>query len=242
MKQTLAKIYLSDQRCCTQTDAFRSFHTFNFGSFFDENKKPFGNLTAFNEDTLKGNASIKHTIAAQTTVILMPIRGVIGIKDANNPDGTARFDWIEMWIPAGEAYLFTTVHEEAITIHNPFDSELVSYLQIHLQNNDYQPFNAESIAAFDFANAKNQLLPYFDDGKYYGSIGQFDGRKDSVYSLKNPKNGVFAFVVEGVFEVQNRLLHARDGLALWDIEEVELEALSNDAVILLIEVAFILTK
>ena len=73
MQQTEAKIYLSDQRGCTQTDTFRSFHTFNFGTFFNENKQPFGSLTAFNEETLAANNSVEQTIEAQTTVILLPI-------------------------------------------------------------------------------------------------------------------------------------------------------------------------
>lgn len=42
-------------------------------------------------------------------------------------------------------------------------------------------------------------------------------------------------MIEGVFEVQGTLLHARDGLAIWEAEEVEMEALSNDAIIFLIE-------
>jgi len=36
--------------------------------------------------------------------------------------------------------------------------------------------------------------------------------------------------------VQHRLLHARDGLVLWDAKEIEMEALSNDAIILLLEI------
>ena len=43
------------------------------------------------------------------------------------------------------------------------------------------------------------------------------------------------FVIEGAFEVQGTLLHARDGLALWGTDKLEKEALSNDAIILLIE-------
>ena len=31
------------------------------------------------------------------------------------------------------------------------------------------------------------------------------------------------------------LLHARDALALWETDEIEMEALSNDAIILLME-------
>jgi len=44
------------------------------------------------------------------------------------------------------------------------------------------------------------------------------------------------FVLEGAFEAEGRLLHSRDGLALWDTNEIEIEALSNDAIILLIEI------
>jgi len=44
--------------------------------------------------------------------------------------------------------------------------------------------------------------------------------------------------IEGAFEIQGTLLHARDGLALCGTDEVEVEALSNDAIVLLIELPF----
>lgn len=54
--------------------------------------------------------------------------------------------------------------------------------------------------------------------------------------MKSEQNSLFVFIIQGVFEVQGRLLHARDGLGLWnEANEIELEALSNDAIILLIE-------
>lgn len=47
----------------------------------------------------------------------------------------------------------------------------------------------------------------------------------------------FALVLAGAFEVAGRLLHAHDGLALWDTAAVALEALGNDAVLLVLELA-----
>ncbi len=65
---------------------------------------------------------------------------------------------------------------------------------------------------------------------------KFAGRKEAVYKISRQKNSVFAFVIQGAFEVQGRLLHARDGLGLWDDTNlIELEALSNDAIVLLVE-------
>ena len=41
---------------------------------------------------------------------------------------------------------------------------------------------------------------------------------------------------EGVFEVEGRLLPAKDGLALWiESNEIEGEALSNDPIIFIVE-------
>jgi redox-sensitive bicupin YhaK (pirin superfamily) len=53
--------------------------------------------------------------------------------------------------------------------------------------------------------------------------------------LKNKNAGLFVFVIEGAFEVEGRLLHERDSLALWETGKAEMEALSNDAIILVIE-------
>jgi hypothetical protein len=76
------------------------------------------------------------------------------------------------------------------------------------------------------------------------SIGKFSGRAETDYRPKNKEAGLFVFVIEGAFEVEGRLLHARDGLAIEQADEsdsyrIEMEALSNDAVILTIELPFI---
>ena len=85
------------------------------------------------------------------------------------------------------------------------------------------------------------MVPVFWDAKktfsqsYAISIGKFSGRRESIYHRKYPNTGIFAYVLKGVFEVEGRLLHERDGLELYDSEFVEIEALSNDAVILVFE-------
>lgn len=56
-----------------------------------------------------------------------------------------------------------------------------------------------------------------------------------MWRLKNRKAGAFVFVIGAAFEVQGTLLYERDGLALWKTGEVEMEALSNNAIILVIE-------
>ncbi|MEZ4900467.1 MAG: hypothetical protein R2822_01180 [Spirosomataceae bacterium] len=81
---------------------------------------------------------------------------------------------------------------------------------------------------------KNQLLLLFS-GNSQGFIGQYNGREEGLYNLTNTQHGIFVFVIEGVFEVQNRLLHARDGLSLQNVASIDFEALSNEAILVLLE-------
>ena len=61
------------------------------------------------------------------------------------------------------------------------------------------------------------------------------GREEVAYKLQDQQRGVFGFVLQGAFEVQYKLMETRDGLALWNAKEIEIEALSNEALIMLIE-------
>jgi hypothetical protein len=68
-----------------------------------------------------------------------------------------------------------------------------------------------------------------------GKIGKFSGRTDTSYMPQNPANTCFVFVIEGAFEVQNRLVYSKDGILLPEAGEVEFEALSNDGILLIFE-------
>lgn len=66
-------------------------------------------------------------------------------------------------------------------------------------------------------------------------MGKYSGRGETSYDVKNKNAGVFVFILRGAFEVNGRLLHSRDGMALWRMDYIKLEVLSNDALILVIE-------
>jgi redox-sensitive bicupin YhaK (pirin superfamily) len=55
------------------------------------------------------------------------------------------------------------------------------------------------------------------------------------YDLKNSKNGVYVYVLEGSGEVADKSLSKRDGLGIWETEAFEIKAVT-DAEILLMEV------
>ncbi len=230
--KTEATIYLADQRGCTQADWFRSYHTFNFGTYFQEHRKPFGSLQALNDETLKGGCTLKQRVQENTTILLIPIVGAVHYKNNSG---------IDQQIEVGQALIFFMAKDSEFEISNPYENELINFLQLRI--NTSLPPGKSSLGKFEFDldQNKNRLIPIESNDAenkphfFSTNIGKFGGREEATYQLENSGNSIFVFVIEGAFEVQNRLLHARDGLALANIEVVEFEALSNDAILLLIE-------
>jgi redox-sensitive bicupin YhaK (pirin superfamily) len=93
---------------------------------------------------------------------------------------------------------------------------------------------------------KNQLIqivsPNPDDAglwihqNAWFNTGTFDKDYAFEYKLKDKGNGLFIMVIDGTFEVEGQVLSHRDGFGIWDTESVKMNALSENARILLIEV------
>jgi quercetin 2,3-dioxygenase len=218
-----AQIYLADQRGCSQTDIFRSFHTFNFGNYVAESREAFGNLRALNDDTLSAEHSLKIQLSENTDIVVIPIIG--GLEYYNSLQNG--------FLETKSGLILSGSVGTEYEIINPYQNEYINFVQIWLKNSspNFMPISEEF--SFDL-NEQNQLYSIFSVNNQEGFIGKYGGRKKGKFTVKNLENGVFVFVINGVFEVQDRLLHARDGLAIWDIEMIDFEALSNEAVILLI--------
>ena len=60
--QPKAKMFLAEQRGLNETNWFRSQHTFNFGKYFSEHKRPFGDLYVVNDEALDAGRSISMCI------------------------------------------------------------------------------------------------------------------------------------------------------------------------------------
>jgi redox-sensitive bicupin YhaK (pirin superfamily) len=231
VQQNKGKIFLAEERGHHETDWFRSFNTFNFGQYQQEHKLPFGPLYVLNDETLAGGKNISMTVESDSVIVLIPVVGTIAYTDSA---GHANY------VSAGECQLYTTPKGTTFQIGNPYHDELVNFLQLWFYTSGNEKDNAPQITLFDIVNNTNQLVPIPVFHPHYKfSIGKYNGREESVYKLSQPQNCLFAFVIQGAFEMQYRLLHPRDGLALWEASEIELEALSNDAIIFIIEMPLI---
>lgn len=221
-KQSIANIYLADQRGLTLSDQHRSWHTFNYGQYQHPHREALGALRVFNEETLAGGKEITYQCQANTQVFLLPLVGGILVQTKGETYEVEAGAVLELPIEKGALY----------QVQNPY-GDLVSYLQIELEQTDSVIQN--QIHTIDLEEYHNTLQAIFPPNKPFQlSIGKFDGRMERTYSLGKAEHATFVFVIDGVFEVQNRLLHARDGIYLVEETEMEFEALANEAILLLI--------
>ncbi|MGG9963888.1 pirin family protein [Ferruginibacter sp. SUN106] len=232
-----AIIHLNDNRGHLENEWMRSLVTFNFGNYKTENREPFGSLQVFNEDTLAAGKSINMLVEENTEVLIVPLTGTIFFKDHTGN---------ETYINPGQVQLFAAVKQSSYQIINPYENEeLVNFLQVWLYKSETVFIPKMQLFNFDLSQ-KNQLHTVITasdlNQQAYTFIGKYDGRQKGIYSLQNKNNGIYCFVIEGAFEIQDRLLHAKDGLAIWDTDEIDFEALSNGAIVLLFEIPLYCNK
>jgi hypothetical protein len=230
IKQTPGKIFLADQRGVVETSEFRRYSTFTFGAYTHEHKSAFGSLYALNEETLGGTQHLKFTTDRPTYMLLIPVTGEVVL---NAPSGSVMVGVEEIQVLALPAH---TTFE----LVNPYTNELVTFLHLWLQAEHPIAATSSEKRVFRLATTENQLAEVVPAGvanyalPFSLHMGRFAGRREAEYTLSNSA-ALFAFVLAGAFEVEGRLLHEKDGLALWDTQGVEIEALSNNALLLVLE-------
>ena len=225
--QIPAQIYKSDSRGFFNSEKHNCFSTFNFEHYQDLSRNAFGSLKILNEVILAPQQSISRFINSNTNVIILPLFGGIEYKENIGNEEFLHVEQIRI-LAAGE--------ELTVEIFNPYENENVSYLEFEFQmekqhfKNDFQQYK------FDFSS-HNQLHSLFEIESALGFIGIYDGRKEGTFTLKNTNNGIFVFVINGAFEIEDRLLEAKDGLAIKKTGTIEWESLSQNAMLLVIEVS-----
>jgi hypothetical protein len=233
IRQTPGKIFLSEQRGIIETTRLMSFCTFNFGKYFNEHKERFGDLYLMNEESLKGEEGVIQEIMEDSYVIIIPIIGEVLVQAGHESATMVDVEEVSIqYIPKGIS----------LNIINPYEFEEITFLQLRVKAHLNFTLAKSHLFRYTFDEIKNNVAnitaseaDVFSGLPFKISLGRFDGRKEDVYRSRDRNSLVFAHVLSGVFELEGRLMHEKDCLALWETEEIELEALSNHALVFIIE-------
>ncbi len=227
MNTAPGKIYLSDQRGLSENEIARRYFTFNFESFQNQYKEPFAGLNAFNDEMLAAGQSLNDAAGYDVQILIIPITGSLIVKSGILEREVDVEEIATLNLPAGTAF----------ELLNPYPDNWINFLQIWIDPREPVTYPCIEAFGFNLESHKNKLFRIAApiENSFKLSLGLFDGRQDDLYSTNSPTSAFFAFVLSGAFEMQGRLLHERDGLALWNTSVIDLEALSNHAIILVLE-------
>ena len=233
MKKILHK---ADNRGHANHGWLNAWHSFSFASYNDPEKVHFGVLRVLNDDTIAGGMGFGNHPHDNMEIITIPLSGQLEHKDSMGNTGV---------ISKGEVQVMSAGTGIQHSEKNKNHDEALKLLQIWLFPNKKNVTPRYDQQAFDLEAAKNNLLTIVSPmGEKEGlniqqnawfSLGKLDKGFTTTYQLKDKKNGVYAFVIDGDLIINGEKLNRRDALGVADATDVEIKA-ESEAELLLMEI------
>jgi quercetin 2,3-dioxygenase len=230
-------LHKADTRGSADHGWLHAKHSFSFANYYNPERMHFGVLRVLNDDKIDAGMGFGTHPHDNMEIITIPLSGTVEHKDSMGNIGSINPGDIQV-MSAGTGIQ----HSE----YNKLKDKGLELLQIWVfpnKKNVKPRYDQISLNSADRQNKLQQILSpnADDDGVWihqdaWFHLGKFDKEVSLEYNIRKKGNGVYAFVIKGDFELQGNTLNTRDGLGIWDIETLELKAISQDAEILLMEV------
>lgn len=214
-----------------------SYHSFSFANYYNPERMHFGVLRVLNDDRVDPGMGFGRHPHDNMEIISIPLEGDLEHKDSMGNVTVIKNGDIQA-MSAGTGIF----HSE----YNKNSDKPVKFLQIWLfpkTKNVTPQYDQVTLNVEDRHNKLQQIVSpnKNDEGVSINQdawfhIGKFDKDFSTAYQLKNPSNGVYAFVLNGDVTIADNNLNRRDGLGTWNTKEISIKANSDDAEILLMEV------
>ena len=170
-------------------------------------------------------------------IISIPLQGDLEHEDSMGNKAVIREGEIQA-MSAGTGIF----HSE----YNASKSDEVKFLQIWIfpREKDVAPrYDQIVLPDLSKANTLHQVLsPNPDDAGIWVhqdawfNMGTFDNGASQSYDIKRSNNGVYAFIIDGSFEIEGQKLSKRDALGIWEIDTIQIKSLEAGSRLLLIDV------
>ena len=197
----------------------------------------FGLLRVLNDDVVSGGQGFGQHPHENMEIISIPLSGDLKHEDSMGNKTVIREGEIQV-MSAGTGVF----HSE----YNANKEQPVEFLQIWIfpRSQDVPPrYDQTELNDLHLANKLHQVLSPnpSDQGVWihqdaWFHIGTFDEGIETVYPIKKEGNGIYAFVLEGSFDINGQCLEKRDALGIWDTLELSIRSLDRNSRLLLIDV------
>ena len=234
MKQVL---HPAGQRGAANHGWLNSHHSFSFANYYNPQKMNFGLLRVLNDDTVAPGMGFGKHPHDNMEIISIPLSGDLEHEDSMGNKAIIKEGEIQA-MSAGTGIF----HSE----YNASKTNEVKFLQIWIfpREKDVTPrYDQILLPDLSKANTLHQVLsPNPDDAGIWVhqdtwfNMGTFDQGKSQSYDVQKAQNGVYAFVIDGSFEIEGQTLGKRDAIGLWETDKIDFKSLEAGSRLLLIDV------
>ena len=214
-----------------------SRHSFSFANYHDSSKMNFGLLRVLNDDVVSGGQGFGQHPHKNMEIISIPLSGDLKHEDSMANKTVIREGEIQA-MSAGTGIF----HSE----YNANMEQAVEFLQIWIipRSQNVSPrYDQTELLDLHLGNTLHQVLSpnVSDQGVWihqdaWFHLGTFDQGIETVYPIKKEGNGIYAFILEGSFEVNGQPLGKRDAIGVWETLDLTILALEPSSRLLLIDV------
>jgi hypothetical protein len=233
-------LHKADSRGHANLGWLDSRQTFSFSGYYNPDMIHFGALRVLNDDVVAGGRGFGLHPHDNMEIISLVLEGALEHKDNMGNTGVLR---------QGEVQVMSTGSGVFHSEYNKNADLPARFLQIWLYPNQLEVAPRYDQIITDAAQRKNKLQrvvsPKGGDGgtwiyqDAWFSLGDFEKGKGQNYPVQKAGDGVYVFVISGSFSVDGQVLNSRDGLAVTDAASVNLQALEDGAVVLIMEVPIV---
>ena len=218
-----------------------SYQTFSFAGYYNPQRIHFGALRVLNDDTVEGGKGFGSHPHDNMEIISIPLEGALEHKD--NMGNTKV-------VQEGEIQVMSTGKGIFHSEYNAHADRPAKFLQIWVfpnQLNVAPRYDQVPLLPEKLHNKLYQVISPDPQGEgtwlhqdAWFSIGRFDKGHQTTYQLQKSGNGIYFFVINGSFTIDNQLLESRDGLGVQNTDVVTIIANDDKAELLVMDVPMII--
>lgn len=209
-------------------------HTFSFANYYNPDRMSFGAIRVLNDDIISGGKGFSTHPHDNMEIITIPLDGALKHEDNMGNHGVIRKNEIQV-MSAG-----TGITHSEFNANNTKEAKVLQIWLYPDKKNVKPRYQQMSLNTDKKLNQLYQILSpnKHDQGVWihqnaWFSLGHFNTKNKIKYRLNDNTNGVYIFILEGDVEIQGNKLNKRDGIGIWNVNEIELSTAKNSELLLM---------
>jgi len=228
-------IHKSDTRGHMNYGWLDTHYTFSFANYYDPERIHFGALRVLNDDYIEGGQGFGKHPHDNMEIITIPLEGELEHKDSMGNTFIIRKNDVQI-MSAGTGIFhseFNHLPDKPVKLFQIWVFPEKKNITPRYDQKTYNPENRRNQWQRIVSPHEKEAVIIKQDT--YFSMINMDENTNQSYKFNNNSNGAYIFVIEGLIEIDDINLEKRDGIGIWETNEITITA-KNKSEILLMEV------